>query len=149
MTPTTPPGSATPGPDAPGPDAADLKVLLPMGGVVMTAGDPGEAWRAALGDGGHAADRVIAIPAEIAASKGLDDVAEQEKLLDLHLLIVGPDAEAGRVLAHAGRLIGIFEPVIAILGDQSLHDSLLEELGYDRRPLPSGLLTLLPTDDAD
>lgn len=131
------------------PAANDLLTLLPLGGVVMTVGQLGDEWTFALEDGAEPFGHLIPVAADEAETKGLDDVAEREKLLDLHLLVIGPDAEAGRVLAHAGRLLGIFEPAVAILGGQPLHDSLLAELGYVRHPLPSGLMTLLPKDDND
>ena len=138
--------TATP---VPSPAADDLPTLLPMGGVVVTVGHLGDAWTSALTDRDPAADRIIEVATSDAESWGLDDVAEKEKLLDLHLLVIGPDAHAGRVLAHAGRMLGIFEPAVAVLGEQTLHDSLLDELGYARHPLPSGLLALLPVDDEE
>lgn len=128
------------------PATGDLVTLLPLGGLVMTVGALGDDWALALEEGAEPFGRIIPVSAAEAETKGLDGVAETEKLLDLHLLVIGTDADAGRVLAHAGRLIGIFQPAIALLGNPPLHDSLLSDLDYARHPLPSGLMTLLPAD---
>lgn len=133
-------------PNPPSPTARDLSALLPLGGVVMTVGALSDDWAAALEGNATPHGRLIAVDSAEAETKGLDDVAEREKLLDLHLLVIGPMADAGRVIAHAGRVIGIFEPAIALIGAPTLHDSLLEDIGYGRHPLPSGLMTLLPAD---
>lgn len=113
--------------------------------LAVVVGSVGDAWRDALSNAlPHG--RVLTISATEATETGLDRVAEEQKLLDLHLLVIAADVPAGRVLAHAGRLIGIFQPLIALLGPEPLLASLLEDLDYVERPLPSGVRLLHPSD---
>lgn len=65
--------------------------------------------------------------------EGLDAVAENEKLLDLDLVVVGPDADAPAVLADGVRVLSILGPRVVVLDGTAtadLPEILVEALPY-------------------
>jgi hypothetical protein len=133
------------------PPEQDLPTLLPLGGIAVRLGAVGSEWEAALEKAVGPRGKVIALSGGETPADCLDVLAEKERLMDLHLVIVGPLLNSMRVLRHGARALSIYGPAIALLGGPQQRDaiplSLLQDLHYELRALPDGLTVLLPRDD--
>jgi hypothetical protein len=133
------------------PPEQDLPTLLPLGGIAVRLGAVGSEWEKALDAAVGPNGRVIALAGGETPADCLDVLAEKERLMDLHLVIVGPLLSSVRVLRHGSRALSAYGPAVALLGGPEQRDaipaSLLQELHYQQRALPDGLTVLVPQED--